>query len=123
MKKILFLMVVGFGGAMLVKGGHVVVTPDNQVRVAGYNVPLPPAVQNSPVFGMITTLFMGQLGPTAQTTGAPGRPGAPGFPAMPNVTSTAGTYNANAPAAGVPRAGNPLTGASDQPTAVAKALR
>src|SRR5258708_11551213 len=63
MKKMLFLMVVGFGGAMLVKGGHVTITPDNQVRVAGYNVPLPAAVQNSPVMGMITTLFMGQMGP------------------------------------------------------------
>jgi hypothetical protein len=123
MKKMLFLMVVGFGGAMLVKGGHVVITPDNQVRVAGYNVPLPPVVQNSPVFGMITTLFMGQLGPTAQANGAPARPGAPGYPAMPNVTSTAGTFNGNPSAAGVPRAGNPATGASDQLSAVAKALR
>src|ERR1700675_4463249 len=54
MKKMLFLMVVGFGGAMLVKGGHVTITPENQLRVAGYNVPLPAAVQNSPVMGMIT---------------------------------------------------------------------
>ena len=118
MKKLLFLLVVGFGGAMLVKGGHVTIAPDNQVRVAGYAVPLPPAVQNSPIFGMVTTLLMGQLGPTAQMTGAPARPGAPGFPAMPNVTSTAGTYSANAP-----RAAGPAAGTGDQLSTVARALR
>ena len=75
MKKMLFLMVVGFGGAMLVKGGHVTITPENQLRVAGYNVPLPVAVQNSPVMGIITTLFMGQLAPATQMTGVAGRPG------------------------------------------------
>jgi hypothetical protein len=118
MKKMLFLMVVGFGGAMLVKGGHVTITPDNQVRVAGYNVPLPAAVQNSPVMGMITTLFMGQLAPATQMTGVAGRPGAPGIPAMPNVTSTAGTYNGNAP-----RPAAPVAGGGDQLSAVARALR
>jgi len=117
MKKLLFLMVLGFGGAMLVKGGHVTISSDNQVRVAGYAVPLPATVQNSPVFGMVTTLLMGQLGPTAQVTSVPARPGAPGYPAMPNVTSTAGTYNANAPHAAAP------VGGTDQLTAVAKALR
>ena len=34
MKKLLFLMVVGFGGTMLLKNGYVTVAPD-QVRVAG----------------------------------------------------------------------------------------
>ncbi len=119
MKKMLFFMVVGFGGAMLVKGGHVVITPDNQVRVAGYTVPLPPAVQNSPVMGMVTTLFMGQLGGPVQATAA-AAPGRPGYPALPNVTSTVGTYNPNAPRAA---AAGPAGGASDQLSAVAKALR
>ena len=119
MKKMLFFMVVGFGGAMLVKGGHVVITPDNQVRIAGYTVPLPAAVQNSPIMGMVNTMFMGQLGGPAQATAA-AAPGRPGFPAMPNVTSTAGTYNVNAPRAA---AVSPVTGAGDQLSSVAKALR
>jgi hypothetical protein len=93
MKKILFLMVIGFGGSMLFKNGYVTISPDNQVKVAGWAVPLPAAVQSSPVMGMVTTLLQGNLGPT----GAPGKPGAAG-------------------------ANNPAAKASDQFSAVAKAL-
>jgi hypothetical protein len=116
MKKLLFLMVVGFGGTMLLKGGHVTITPDNQVRVAGYTVPLPEAVQNSPVMGMITTVLMGQLQTAPQTAGATSRPGTPMPPALPNVTSAVSTYNANAASA------RPTQGA-EQFGAAAKALR
>ena len=63
MKKLLFLMVVGFGGTMLVKGGHVVITPNNQVLVAGYQVPLPDAVQSSPVMGAVASMLRTQVGP------------------------------------------------------------
>jgi hypothetical protein len=120
MKKLLFLMVVGFGGAMLVKGGHVTITPENQVKVANYTLPIPAAVQNSPVFGMVTTLFMGQLGPTAEATAAPGRTGTPGVPSMSNVSAAAGSYNSSGGRTGAPAA---PSAASDQLTAVAKALR
>ena len=65
MKKLLFLMVVGFGGTMLVKGNYVTISPDNQVRVAGWAVPLPASVQSSPVLGMVSTMLQGNLGPPA----------------------------------------------------------
>jgi hypothetical protein len=114
MKKLLFMMVVGFGGTMLFKQGYVAITPDNQVRVAGWAVPLPPSVQASPIMGMINTLFQGNLGP--QMTNAAPRPGARVPPPLPTVTSAVGTYNANVPIAG-------QTQGSDQFNAVAKALR
>ncbi len=116
MKKLLFIMVVGFGGAMLIKGGHVTVTPDNQVRVVGYSVPLPAAVQNSPVFGIVVAGLIGQSSGNSQAAAAPSRPGAPKPPAVPAVTSTAGTDNANSPRA--------AQGAqSDQFNAAARAIR
>lgn len=115
MKKLLFLMVVGFGGTMLLKGGYVTITPDNQVRVAGWAVPLPPSVQASPVMAMVGTLFQGNLGP--QMTNAPtARPGAPVPPPLPTVTSAVSTYNANPPRASQAQG-------TDQFNAVAKALR
>jgi len=116
MKKLLFLMVIGFGGAMLVKGGHVVITPGNQVIVAGYQVPLPDSVQNSPAMGIAASMLRTHVAP--QAAAADPRAGAvqPGRPALPNVTSAAATYNANAPGAG------PASN-SDQLTTMAKALR
>jgi len=120
MKKLLFLMIIGLGGTMLIKGGHVTIGPDNQVRIAGYAVPLPEAVQNSPIMGMVTTVLMGQLPAAPQAavaTGGPG-PAAPVRPMLPSVTSTNGTYSATAPASGSKQP----TG-SDQLSAVTKALR
>jgi hypothetical protein len=110
MKKLLFLMVVGFGGTMLLKGNYVIVTPD-QVRVARWTFPLPASVRASPIMGMVTTLLQGNLGPPASDA-AP----RPGMAALPNVTSAVGTYNANPPAAGQPQG-------SDQFNAVSRALR
>jgi hypothetical protein len=120
MKKLLFLMVVGFGGTMLLKNGYVTMSPDNQIRVAGWAVPIPASVQASPVMGMVSTLLQGNLGPAATTT-AQARPGAQVPPPMPTVTSTLSTYNGNAPNGNAPRAGQ--TQGADQYNAVAKALR
>jgi hypothetical protein len=116
MKKLLFLLVVGFGGSMLIKGNYVTISPtDNQVRVAGWVVPLPASVQSSPVMAMVSTMLQGNLGPPAAS--APqARPGAPVQPALPSVTSALGTYNTNAPRAA-------QTPGSDQFNATAKALR
>jgi hypothetical protein len=112
MKKLLFLMVAGIGGTMLIRGGHITITPDNQIRVAGYTVPIPDSVQKSPVMGMVTTMMMGQLQIPAQSTGAPQRP------ALPSVTSAAGTYNPNVrPSSAASAPG------SDGLNAAAKALR
>ena len=116
MKKLLFLMVIGFGGAMLVKGGHVAITPNNQVVVAGYQVPLPESIQNSPVMGMVASALRAQI--ASQPAAADARTGLvqPARPGLPNVTSAAATYNANAPGGGP-------ANASDQLSAVGKALR
>ena len=111
MKKLLFLMVVGFGGTMLVKGNYVTISPENQVRVAGWAVPLPASVQTSPIMGMVSTMLQGNLAPQPASAAA-----RPGVPAMPNVTSAVSTYNANAPRGGQPQS-------SDQFNAVNKALR
>jgi hypothetical protein len=114
MKKLLFLMVVGFGGTMLFKNGYVSITPDHQVRVAGWAVPLPPSVQASPVMGMVTTLLQGNLEPAAMNGQA--RPGTPVQPPLPTVTSAVSTYNGNAPRAGQAQG-------ADQYNSIAKALR
>jgi hypothetical protein len=123
MKKLLFIMVVGFGGTMLVRSGQVTVTPDNQVRVAGYSMPLPAVIQNSPVMGMVITALVGQTPgqqqPAGQMAIAGARPGAQVPHPRPSVTSTAGTYNANPPSTG-PTQGQPKV--NDQFSAVAKAL-
>jgi hypothetical protein len=90
---LLFIMVVGFGGTMLVKGNHVTISPENEVRVAGWTVPLPASVKASPILGMVGTMLQGG-NLAAQPASAAVRPGPP---ALPNVTSTVSTYNANAP--------------------------
>jgi hypothetical protein len=115
MKKLLFLMVVGFGGAMVVKGGYVTINPDNQIVVAGHQVPLPESVQNSPFLGVV--MSMAHLPATPQPAAADARAGAvqPSRPALPSVTSVTATYNANAPRSG------PANG-SDQLSAAAKAI-
>jgi hypothetical protein len=115
MKKLLFVMVVGFGAAMLVKNGQVTITPDKQIQVAGYNVPLPDAVQNSPVLGMV----LGQL-PAASRAG--GSPAAPARPVLPIVNSATGSFNANASPSASAARGGPTTGA-DGFSAAAKSLR
>jgi len=116
MKKLLFLLVVGFGGSMLIKGNYVTISPtDNQVRVAGWAVPLPASVQASPVLAMVSTMLQGNLGSPAAASAPQARPGAPVQPALPSVTSALGTYNANAPRAA-------QTSGSDQFNATAKAL-
>jgi hypothetical protein len=115
MKKLLLVMVVGFGVAMLVKNGNVTVTPDNQIQVVGFAVPLPNAVQQSPIMGVVTSMLPAAA-PTRAAAGVQPRP------MMPVVTSASGAFNpnasgrANAPAAGM------ATGA-DGFSAAAKALR
>ena len=116
MKKLLIVMVVGFGAAMLVKSGQVTATPDKQIQVAGYHVPLPEAVQNSPVLGML----IGQLPEASSTAGR--SPGAPVRPVLPIVSSATGSFNANASGSANAPHGGPATGA-DGFSAAAKALR
>jgi hypothetical protein len=123
MKKMLFMAVLVIGGGSFLKS-HMVVTPNGQIFISGWAVPVPPAVQNSPIMGLATML----AGITTSQTGVPDpRYGTaqPVRPAMPNVTSANGTYNANTPAAnglgGAP--GGAPGGASDQLSAVARALR
>ncbi len=113
MKKLLFIMVVGFGAAMLVKNGKVTVTPDNQIQVIGFAVPIPNAVQQSPIMGMVTSML-----PPSAPAGA----GAQARPTMPVVTSAYGTFNANAPGRANAPGGGMATGA-DGFGAAAKALR
>jgi hypothetical protein len=116
MKKLLFVLLVGFGAAMMVKNGQVTVTPDRQVMVAGYHVPLPEAVQNSPVFGMVTE----QL-PQASSRAA-GSPVAPARPALPIVSSASGSFDANASGNASGQHAGPVTGAAGF-SAAAKVLR
>ncbi len=116
MKKLLFVLVVGFGAAMLVKNGKVTVTPDKQIQVAGYQVPLPEAVHNSPIFGMVVA----QLPQAASKVAA--SPGAPVRPLMPIVSSATGSFNANASGSASASRTGPTTGA-DGFSAAAKALR
>jgi hypothetical protein len=115
MKKMLLILVLGFGGAMLFKSGQVTATSDKQIQVAGYRVPMPEAVQNSAVFGMV----IGQL-PEAASKAA-GSHGVPVRPAMPIVSSANGSFNANASGSATAARGGPATGA-DGFSAAAKAL-
>jgi hypothetical protein len=121
MKKLLFLMVVGFGGTMLVKGGHVTITPDNQVRVAGYPLPLPDAVQNSPILGMIGGMMRLQAPVQAGVADPRYAVAQPARPPVPTISSVNGTYNANAPSAPAPGVGP--AGIADTFNSVAKALK
>jgi hypothetical protein len=118
MKKLLVMMVVGFGAAMLVKHGQVTITPDRQIQVVGYNVPLPDAVQNSPIMGYVTTMLMGQLPQASQT--ASRYPGGAARPMLPMVTSVSGTFNGNASSSS--NSAGPVTGAAGFDAAT-KALR
>jgi len=116
MKKLLFVMVVGFGVAMLVKNGQVTVTPDKHIQVVGFSVPLPDAVQNSPVLGMV----LGQLPEVSARAG--GAPGAPARPVLPIVNSGTGSFNANTSGSASAARGGPATGAEGF-SAAARALR
>jgi hypothetical protein len=121
MKKLLILMLAGLGGTMLIKNGHVTITPENNVRVVGYTVRLPDAVKNSPLMGLVMTGLMNQAPPPPQTAVLASRPAAAVRPMLPSVTSAANTYSANAPTAHAPNA--TPTMAADQFNAVAKVLR
>jgi hypothetical protein len=112
MRKLLFVAVVLFGGAMFLKG-NVSLTADNQLHVAAWTFPIPAAVQNSPVMGLINTMLLGRLGPA----GASAQAGAPTPPPMPTVTTANGTYVDNRAGTGRPQ--QPAT----QFDTVAKALR
>jgi hypothetical protein len=116
MKKLLFVAAIGFGAAMLVKTGQVSVTQDKQIQVAGYNVPLPDAVQNSPLMGIV----LAQLPEAASRAGA--SPAAAPRPLLPIVNSANGTFNANTPASASASYSGPAAGADGLSTA-AKALR
>ena len=114
MKKLLFFAVLGFG--IIALKDKVSVTPDNQVRVAGWTVPMPASVQNSPVMGMVSMMIRMQTAPQANAGGTRHGAGQPGWPAVPNVTSATNTLNGNASSTA------PLQ-AADQFSAVSKALR
>jgi hypothetical protein len=112
----LFFIVVVLGGGAFLKN-NLTITPDNQVHIAGWAVPIPASVQSNPITAMVIMMVRMQSGPQL----APADPryataAQPGRPAVPTVTSANGSYNANAPSVG---AGNP----SDQLNAVARALR
>src|SRR5258708_4862706 len=116
MKKLLFIMVVGFGAALMVKNGQVTVSADKQIVIAGFPLPLPEAVQNSPVFGMVT----GQLPQSSSKAGAAA--GTQARPALPIVSSASGSSDANSSGGASASRAGPATGA-DGFSAAAKALR
>jgi hypothetical protein len=115
MKKLLFMAALVIGGSYVLRGGYVKVAPDNQVRVAGWTVPLPASVQSSPIMGMVAMLI-NQAAPPANAGDQ--RPAAAQYvrPPVPNVTSATNTYSANAP-------GNGQVQGGDQFGAATKALR
>ena len=113
MKKLLFVMVVGFSAAMLVKSGQVTASPDNQIHVAGFAVPLPNAVRQSPIMGVVASML-----PASARDGA----GAGARPVMPVVSSGSGTFDANSSGRANAPGGGLATGASGF-SAAAKALR
>jgi hypothetical protein len=133
MKKLLVLLLVGFGVSVIIKGNHLTVTPDGQVHLAGWAVPLPESVRSSPVMGMVSMLTQGNLqvpmgvappapvGAPTQMAGTPVRPAVAAPPPMPVINSVNGTFNANAPvgnaAGAAPARGN------DQFNAAARAFR
>ena len=129
MKKLLFLVMVGIGGSMLVKGNHVALTPEGEVRVLAWTFPLPAGVKSSPLMGMVA-LFAQPQAISAPAAPSPvgiaqARPGAAPVaapPALPVVTSAARTYNPNPQPNPNPSASGPANMA-DQFSAVSKALR
>jgi hypothetical protein len=117
MKKLLLVMLIGFGAAMLVKNGQVTVSPDRQIMVVGYPVPLPDAVQNSPVLAMM----LGQL-PNAPSRAGGSPASAAARPALPIVNSANGSFDPNVSGSLSSSRGGPATGAEGF-SAAAKALR
>jgi len=115
MKKLLFMAALVIGGSMVLKGGYVKVTPDNQVRVAGWTVPLPASVQSSPIMGAVAMMINAQAAPQANASDQRSAAAQYVRPSVPNVTSGTTTYSANAPANGQQGA--------DQFGAATKALR
>jgi hypothetical protein len=115
MKKLLFMAAIVIGGSMVVRGGYVKVTPDNQVRVAGWTVPLPASVQSSPIMGMVA-LLINQAAPQANAGDQRSAAAQYVRPPLPNVTSATSAYSANAP-------GNGQMQGGDQFGAASKALR
>jgi hypothetical protein len=115
MKKLLFVMVVGFGAAMLVKNGQVTVSRENQIVVAGFAVPVPDSVQQSPIMGIVASVLPHSAPPSAG-------PVAPSRPIMPVISSASGTFDANTSGRANAPAGGMATGA-DGFSAAAKALR
>jgi hypothetical protein len=118
MKKLLFLVALAIGIASM--KNHVSLTPDNQFHVMDWAFPVPAVIQSSPLYTTATTVMSGQIG-ALPTTAAAANPqyrtvAQPGRPPLPSVTSTAGTYNANAPLAG-------SSGGSDTFGSASKALR
>jgi len=114
MKKMLIMAVIVIGGGTFLKH-NLVVTPNGQVTVAGWNVPVPAAVQSSPLYSMV--MMVASMQAAGQPAAGDQRhgEGQPARPTMPNVTSAVGTYNPNPqPAA----SGN----TSDQFSAVARSL-
>jgi hypothetical protein len=116
MKKLLLVMVVGFGAAMLVKSGQVTTSPDNQIRVVGFAVPLPNGVQQSPIMGIVASMLPASAPAAGVGSSAPRRP------AMPVITSASGTFDANTSGHANAPTGGPASGA-DGFSAVSKALR
>jgi len=107
MRKLLFFLVLMFGGAFLLKG-NVSITSDSQLRVASWTFPIPAAIQNSPVMGYVNTVLLGRLGPNE----ASARPGTPTPPPLPMVNTPTGTFNANQPNTGRPQGTDPFDDAT-----------
>jgi hypothetical protein len=114
MKKMLIMAVIVIGGGVFLKH-NLVVTPNGQVTVAGWDVPVPAAVQSSPLYSMV--MMLASMQAAGQPAAGDSRhAGQPERPAVPNVTSAVGTYNSNP---------QPVAsgGSSDQFSAVARTLR
>lgn len=114
MKKLLVVMVVAFGAAMLAENGQITVSRDNQIVVAGFAVPVPDAVQQSPIVGIVASVL-------PHSAPASAGPGVPPRPIMPVVISASGTFDANTSDRANAPAGGMASGA-DGFSAAAKAL-
>jgi hypothetical protein len=93
MLKLLFIAVVLLGCAVVLKG-NVSFTADNQVQVASWTIPIPQAVQNSPVLGLVKAVL------TVHSEQAAASAGPPPPPPLPTVTTVNGTYGGTRPASG-----------------------
>jgi hypothetical protein len=112
MLKLLFIAVILLGCAVVLKG-NVNFTADNQVHVASWTIPIPPAVQNSPVLGFVKAILTVHSG---QADASAGQGGPPPPPPLPTVTTINGTYGEIRPPSGPPQP-------AAQFDAVAKAIR